>query len=107
PPFGRRRRALICGTMPQFRAADRIAPECDWPSSSWSGELDGRKPPNGLCPNFLLKSNRERHRNQMPADKADGTDRPNDRYGCSRNPGERPRGLTVPGLRTDPQMDTQ
>jgi len=70
-------------------------------------KLDGREARDGLCPNFLLKNNRERHRNHMPADKAAGTDRPDHRYGCSRNSAERPRALSVPGLRTNPQMDTQ
>ena len=57
--------------------------------------------------NFLLKGNRERHRYQMPADKAAGTDPPDDRYGCSRNPPERPHALTVPGLQANAHVDTQ
>ena len=36
-----------------------------------------------------------------------GAQRGTDRYGCSRNPAERLRALSVLGLRTNPQMDTQ
>jgi len=36
-----------------------------------------------------------------------GQGRPDDRYGCSRNPAERLGALSVPGLRKNPQMDTQ
>jgi hypothetical protein len=49
-------------------AADGLAPKCDGRHHLGQGELGGRKPANGLCLNFLLKGNRERHRYQMPAD---------------------------------------
>ena len=51
------------------------------------------------------KGNRERHRNQMPADKAASTDRPDDRYGHFRNLAARCSTPAVPSMRARAPME--